>query len=218
MALPRQPKPLRPRSGKASSVGLMGGKSLNIDGFQEWATGNFVDNRNRGIFAEWMVGEALDCIDGADFRVEWDSFDLLYGDLKVEVKASGLSQTWNLHNATVPKFTISGQKWTWLTEEEADALPDQDPEAQYRRSGVWIPNDPPSRPADVYVFCLHEAMPATNENVKDTDTWVFWVVATRTLDEVLRGQKTLGLKKLDSLAPRIPWNEIRAAVDDSQSV
>ena len=43
----------------------MGGESLNIDGFQKWATGNLVDNRNRGIFAEWMVGEALGCIDGA---------------------------------------------------------------------------------------------------------------------------------------------------------
>jgi len=201
----------------ALNVAAMGKASIDINGFQKWATGNLVDNRNRGIFAEWMVGEALDCIDGADFRVEWDSFDLLYGDLKVEVKASGYSQTWNLHKATVPKFTITGQKWTWLTEEEADALPDQDPDAQYRRSGVWIPNDPPSRPADVYVFCLHEALPATNENVADTDTWVFWVVATRTLDKAVGGQKTLGLKKLDSLAPRISWNEIRAAVDDCQS-
>jgi hypothetical protein len=69
----------------------------------------------------------------------------------------------------------------------------------------------------VYVFCLHKALPATNKNVKDTNTWVFWVVATRTLDEVLGAQKTLGLKKLDSLASRIPWNEIRAAVDDYQS-
>ena len=151
------------------------------------------------------------------FWVEWDSFDLLYGDLKVEVKASGLSQTWNPHNATVPKFTISGQKWTWLTEEEAEALPGQAPDAQHRRSGVWIENDPPSRPADVYVFCLHEALPATNANVADTDTWVFWVVPTRTLDDVLGGQKTVGLKKLDSLAPRIAWEEIKATVDDCRS-
>ncbi len=201
----------------APNVTVMGKALIDINGFQKWATGNLVDNRNRGIFAEWMVGEALGCIKPKAFRVEWDSYDLLYGEMKVEVKASGLSQTWNPDNATIPKFTITGQKWTWLTEEEAEALPDQDPDAQYRRSGVWIENDPPSRPADVYVFCLHEALPATNKNVKDTDTWVFWVVATRTLDEVLGGQKTLGLKKLDSLAPRIPWNKIRAAVDDCQS-
>jgi hypothetical protein len=202
----------------APNVVAMGKTSIDINGFQKWATGNLVDNRNRGIFAEWMVGEALGCIDGDDFRVEWDSFDLLYGDLKVEVKASGLSQTWNLHNATVPKSTITPHKWSWVTEREAPKAVADGLEVEHRRSGWWIENNPPSRPADVYVFCLHEALPATNENVADTDTWKFWVVATRTLDEVLRGQKTLGLKKLDSLAPRIPWNEIRAAVDDSQSV
>ncbi|MAG69222.1 MAG: hypothetical protein CL471_02815 [Acidobacteria bacterium] len=201
----------------APNVTVMGKASIDINGFQKWATGNLVDNRNRGIFAEWMVGEALGCIKPKAFRVEWDSFDLLYGDSKVEVKASGLSQTWNPRKATVPKFAISGAKWTWLTKLEAKNFDLRGVEHEKRRSGIWIKNNPPKRPADVYVFCLHEPLPATIENVKDTDTWVFWVVATKTLDEVLGAQKTLGLKKLDSLASRISWNAIRAAVDDCQS-
>jgi len=202
----------------APNVTVMGKALIDINGFQKWATGNLVDNRNRGIFAEWMVGEALGCIKPKAFRVEWDSFDLLYGDLKVEVKASGYSQTWNPHEATVPKFTISGSKWTWLTELEAKNFDLRGVEHEKRRSGIWIKNNPPKRVADVYVFCLHKPLPATITNVKNPRKWTFWVVATRTLDEVLGDQKTLGLKKLDSLAPRIPWNEIRAAVDDSQSV
>ena len=201
----------------APNVAAMGKASIDINGFQKWATGNLVDNRNRGIFAEWMVGEALGCIKPKAFRVEWDSFDLLYGDLKVEVKASGYSQTWNPHEATVPKFTISGGKWTWLTKLEAKNLDLRGVEHEKRRSGIWIKNNPPKRPADVYVFCLHKPLPATIANVANPSKWTFWVVATRTLDEVLGDQKTLGLKKLDSLAPRIPWNEIRAAVDDCQS-
>ena len=201
----------------APNVVAMGKTSIDINGFQKWATGNLVDNRNRGIFAEWMVGEALDCIDGDDFRVEWDSYDLRYGDIKVEVKASGLSQTWNPDNATIPRFTITGQKWTWLTEEEAEVLPDHDPDAHHRRSGVWLENIPPSRPSDVYVFCLHEALPATNANVADPSEWTFWVIATKALDAAVGSQKSVGLKALDGLAQRIPWNEIRAAVDDCQS-
>ena len=35
---------------------------VDVEGFQRWAIGNLADNRNRGIFAEWMVGQALDCI------------------------------------------------------------------------------------------------------------------------------------------------------------
>ncbi len=90
-------------------MGAVGDSAFNIEGFQRWATGNLVDNRNRGIFAEWMVGDALDCIGPDAYRVEWDSFDLQYGDVKVEVKASGYSVTWNPNNATIPKFTIAGQ-------------------------------------------------------------------------------------------------------------
>ena len=86
-------------------------------------------------------------------------------------------------------------------------------EYECRRSGVWIKNDPPHRSADVYVFCLHKSLPATNENVADPGTWAFWVVATETLDDDLGGQKTLGLKRLDSLASRVKWSEIRQAVD-----
>ena len=197
-------------------MGVVGDSGLNIEGFRRWATGNLADNRNRGIFAEWMVGDALGCIDPDTYRVEWDSFDLQHGDVKVEVKASGYSVTWNPNNATIPKFTIAGQKWTWLTNEEAPAVLANLPEGveyECRRSGVWIKNDPPNRPADVYVFCLHESLPATNENVADPDTWAFWVVATKTLDDDLGGQKTLGLKRLDSLASRVKWSEIRQAVD-----
>ena len=30
--------------------------TADFAGFSRWATGNLVDNRNRGIFAEWLVG------------------------------------------------------------------------------------------------------------------------------------------------------------------
>ena len=120
--------------------------------------------------------------------------------MAIEVKASGLSQTWNQSASSTPRFDVAPQKTAWNADTDD-----------------WVTYDPPQRTADVYVFCLHKALPATNKNVKDTNTWVFWVVATRTLDEVVGGQKTLGLKKLDSLGPRLPWNGIRAAVDGCQS-
>ena len=45
---------------------------LDIESFGRWAAGNLVDNRNRGIFAEWLVGQALEAIDEGEFRQEWD--------------------------------------------------------------------------------------------------------------------------------------------------
>ena len=65
--------------------------TADFAGFSRWATGNLVDNRNRGIFAEWLVGQALRVIEAGDVRTEWDAVDLRFGDLRLEVKASGLS-------------------------------------------------------------------------------------------------------------------------------
>ncbi len=73
--------------------------------------------------------------------------------------------------------------------------------------------DPPGRVADVYVFCLHEPDEATNKNVRDPANWTFWVVSRRRLDDQLGPQKSVGLATLGSLARRIQWSGLKAAVD-----
>ena len=35
------------------------GLELNIENYYKWAASGLVGNRNRGIFAEWLVGQAL---------------------------------------------------------------------------------------------------------------------------------------------------------------
>ncbi|MDE2940070.1 MAG: hypothetical protein OXR67_14330 [Chloroflexota bacterium] len=97
--------------------------------FQDWALGNLTENRNRGLFAEWLVGEALGVIKDGDARVEWDGFDLRYGDVNVEVKTSGLSQSWNPNSRSTPRFDIAPRKWLWV--------PGMD---------TWEPLNPPRSP------------------------------------------------------------------------
>ena len=169
---------------------------LDIDGFRNWAVGNLVDNTTRGWFAEWLVGQALGVIEDGDTRVEWDSVDLWYGDLKIEVKASGLSQSWNRENRSTPNFRIAPRKMAW------DAATD-----------TWESFDPPRRVADVYVFCLHRAVPATPENVADPACWTFWVIPTERLDDQLGAQKTVRVSTLNSLAAPVDWRELRDVVD-----
>ena len=72
--------------------------------------------------------------------------------------------------------------------------------------------------AHVYVFCLHNPVPATNANVADPTTWEFWVLPAQTLDDKLRTQKTARPTTLDGLAERlgsgrVGWSRIKAAVD-----
>ena len=163
--------------------------------FDRWATGNLVDNRNRGIFAEWLVGQALGVIGDDDVRKEWDAVDLRFGDLTIEVKASGLSQTWNLLVPSTPRFGIPRQKRAWFADTDD-----------------WIVYDEPKRSASIYVFCLHQSVPATNENVADPDSWSFWVVATSTIDDELDDQSSVGVSTLNRLAKPVGWSEIKAAV------
>ena len=169
---------------------------LDIGRFQSWALGNLVGNTNRGIFAEWLVGQALGAIGRDDERKEWDETDLSYGDVTVEVKASGRGQSWKQNRPSVPEFDIEPRKSTWNA-----------------RTGEEQKHDLPKRVADVYVFCLHEPVPATSENVRDLAVWRFWVVSTRTLDDELGPQKSVRLSTLNRLAEPIGWSDIRTAVD-----
>ena len=178
---------------------------LDIDRFRRWALGNLVDNRNRGLFAEWLVGEALGVIDEATPRREWDAYDLMYRETKIEIKASGRSQSWNQERPSTIRFGIGQRSSSWTA-----------------ASDEWIPHDRPTRFADVYVFCLHQPVSATNENVADPACWTFWVVATDVLDRELGSQKSVGMRTLDRLASPIAWSDIRkevdACVDSQQSI
>ncbi|MCZ0938350.1 MAG: hypothetical protein OXJ55_06920 [Caldilineaceae bacterium] len=159
--------------------------------FNRWAVGNLVDNVNRGLYAEWLVGQALGIIDDADHRTEWNSYDLRYRNLTIEVKASGISQTWNLEQMSTPRFDIRPRKMAW------------DPDTDQ-----WQTFDPPRRLADIYVFCLHDTVPATNKDVQDPLCWVFWVVPTSVLDEELGGQKSVGVGTLNRLTRSVAWEAI----------
>ena len=165
---------------------------LDIEDVRRWALGERSGNRNRGVFAEWLVGRALGRIDDEAVRSEWMPWDLEYRDKKIEVKASG--QAWNPRPN--PRFDIACRQFSW------DPATGED---------VWL--DPPSRMADVYVFCLHESIPATNDNVSDPAEWRFWVVSRSTLDAELGSQKSVGLATLDRLTERIRWSDIKAGVD-----
>ena len=165
---------------------------LDIEDFRRWALGALAENRNRGIFAEWLVGQALGVIDHDAVRREWMPWDLEYRQNKIEVKASG--QAWN--RSPNPRFDIARRKFSW------DPATNDD-----------IQLDPPARVADVYVFCLHTPMPATNDNVADFGAWEFWVIPSRSLDSELDAQKSARPATLDRLAERIGWDRIKEAVD-----
>ncbi|WP_419552513.1 hypothetical protein [Candidatus Poriferisodalis sp.] len=169
---------------------------LSLDAFRRWALGDLVDNRNRGLFAEWLVGMALGVIDETMSRQEWEAYDLQYRNKKIEVKAAGRSQSWNPNHSARISFGIAQKKMSWSA-----------------ATDTFTHHDQPQRFADVYVFCMHGPVPADNAKVADPAYWQFWVVATKVLDQELGSQKSLGINRLNQLATPVPWRGIREAVD-----
>ncbi len=79
---------------------------FNVDDFVNWAYGNLLNNTTRAVVGEYLVHKALDS--STKQRIDWDAYDILYKDYKIEVKTSGYLQTWNQQgNYSKIKFDIS---------------------------------------------------------------------------------------------------------------
>jgi len=126
-----------------------------IGRFSRWAAGDLTGNRTRGLYAEWMLADRLGLIGADSVSTEWDTVDIRFGSLLIEVKTSGIRQQWSDRD-TVPRFSIDRQHSMW------DA-----------RSNTTMSSETGARSADLYVFCLHTALDLTNSSVLDESHWCF---------------------------------------------
>ena len=169
--------------------------------FQRWAAGNLVDNRNRGIFAEWLVSQALDAIGETDVRKEWDAVDVRFGGLAIEVKASGLSQTWNQSASSTPRFDVAPQKTAWNADTDD-----------------WVAYDPPQRTADVYVFCLLAYKGDKRMlNPLDLSQWEFYVVKTSEIDRIFGERSSISINRIKELSQAYSVDRLSDAVEAEYS-
>lgn len=164
--------------------------SSNVGAFWQWAFSSLADNATRGVFAEYLVGLALDAVDQP--RAEWDAADLLFLGRRIEVKSSADHQVWKQAKPSRIEFDIR-RKRSWDAQENSIG----------RVAG---------RPADVYVFC-HYHGPATSFGVVDTDNWDFYLLRTTTIDAELGDQKRLGLRRLQTLCNPITFDRLRPEIE-----
>jgi hypothetical protein len=129
-----------------------GGQTLpfTVPEFWRWASSDLMGNALRGVLAEYLVAQALECANGA--RVEWDAFDLCTpSGLRIEVKTSGYVQSWSQRTESRSTFDIA-TKHGW-----------------YAASNTVAPT--PERPADVYVFALHAHCVKEAADPLDVSQW-----------------------------------------------
>ncbi|WP_422005792.1 hypothetical protein [Roseivirga pacifica] len=151
--------------------------AFNILDFWQWNQSDLIENRNRGILAEFLVMKGLDL--KSETRLEWDAYDFkTENGLKIEVKSASYIQAWRQKKLSSISFNI--KKTKALLEDN-----------NYANS--------PERQADIYILCLLHHKDQTTINPMDLKQWRFYLVTKTVLDKELLDQKTLSLSTLKLL-------------------
>jgi hypothetical protein len=162
-----------------------------VGDFWRWAYSDVLSNRNRSIFAEYIVGVVLNAVDKP--RVEWDSVDLTYRNSKIEVKSSAYRQSWGQKKPSAIRFGIDKAVF-WN-----------------RETGAY--EGGATRSAHVYVFCLYPERDRSKTNVLNIPAWEFYVVPTETLNREFGTAKSISFAALKRLAVPCKFAGLKAVVD-----
>jgi len=176
----------------------LGDKSLDLtlQHFWAWSTSDLVSNATRGILAEFIVASALRRADGV--RAEWDSFDVQFGPLKIEVKSGAYLQSWFHKKLSAICFNIRPTfGWDAATNQLATEL---------------------KRQADLYVFCVLNHKDKATADPLNLDQWEFYLLRASDLDAAFPTQKSVRLASLLKLPHRkVSYREIAAAVKEMET-
>jgi hypothetical protein len=154
-------------------------KNLNfrILDFWAWNQSDLIENRNRGILAEFIVKQALGLRNPT--RLEWDSFDLITDDgIKIEIKSAAYIQAWLQKKYSSISFDIRPTK---------SLLEDNN----YSERSI--------RQADMYIMCLLHHKDQETIDPMNLDQWTFYLILTETLNKKLSNQKSIRISTIDTL-------------------
>lgn len=163
--------------------------NLSVLNFWQWSSSDLLTNIARGILAEFLVASALDLVKNP--RIEWKSYDLkLKSDVKIEIKSSAKYQKWEQSKPSPISFSISKKKL----------------------DNIVDPSSEPNRWADIYVFCVLNAIEPMN-----LDNWDFYVLQTEHINERCDDQQEISLSSLKDKFPELKkcrFDELRHMIDD----
>jgi hypothetical protein len=171
------------------------GCDVSVSDFWAWAYSDLILNIDRAVFAEFIVGCALEVTKGT--RRTWDCADHEYRGKKIEVKATGYAQRWRQGKKRSPlSFDIA--KKVCIPWGEPDAPPDA----------------PAVRSADCYVFCVHTETDSKTANPVDLSKWDFIIMSTVDINRIFGGQKTVSLSVLEKHCSPVKFEKLRRTVDE----
>lgn len=173
---------------------IVGGLDLDVGRFWSWAYSDVLSNRNRAVFAEYLVGAALGTT-GGTVRTEWDAYDVAYQGRRIEVKSAAYVQSWKQNGRSQIRFDVSAKR------------------AWYAETNTY--DSRPSRVCDCYVFCLFTAIDDAFARVLDTREWEFYPLGKGQIERELGPAKSLALSRLRTMRSPVSWAQLRSAIDET---
>jgi hypothetical protein len=175
-------------------------KPLNfrLSDFWRWSVSDLVSNATRGRLAEFIVANALEIDLKTAVRDEWAAFDLESPEgIKIEVKSAAYLQSWFQIKLSNICFSIkSSRHWN---------------------SSINQFSPTPVRQADVYIFCLLKHTDKSTIDPMKLEQWEFFVVPTEKLNNYPRGQTSITLPSLKTLANPVSYNMLKKTVLENSS-
>lgn len=180
-----EPPSRSPLVGDERLVGL----AATVDDFRRFALPDLLMNNARGWFVEYLVWRAL----GVErpVRTEWDAFDVLWGDVRIEVKASAHMQQWAQSRPSTLAF--SGLRSRTL-------IPGTN---SYTAEETYN--------ADVYVLGAHMADSHSIYEQLDISQWRF-VVLTRTAVEATKLKSMTWIRAQAEVGGSIGFDELATTI------
>lgn len=160
--------------------------------FWSWAYSDVLSNRNRAVFAEFLVASALDLTDNV--RVEWNAYDLRYKNKKIEVKTSAYLQSWKQAKHSLISFDIA-KKRAWDSETN-------------------LTSELAERNADCFVFCLFDIKDREKANIFDVSQWKFFVIITADIGNYFGEQKRISLSRLEKICESVSFEKLKSKIDE----
>lgn len=178
---------LEPLTGDEKLLGV----DASVSDFWRFALPDVTTNNVRGWLAEYLVWRAIGV--KRPVRVEWDAFDVLWGDIRIEVKSSARVQRWEQRQLSA--LTFSGLHGKLL-----------DPVANtYAAESTYN--------ADVYVLAVNLAG-REQFNQLDIGSWQFAVLSRTALEATGQSTLTWGRAKLLAVAV-VGYDHLAAAIQQA---
>lgn len=185
-----EPPPLSPLTGDERLLGV----HATVSDFWRFALPDVTTNNVRGWLAEYLVWRAIGV--ARPVRIEWDSFDVLWRNIRIEVKSSALVQRWAQRGDS--KLAFTGLRGRVLD----PATNDYTSEATYN--------------ADVYVLAVNLAG-REQFNQLDVSQWRFAVLARATLEAT--GQSSMNWARAQQLATAVVgFDDLATAIRAAHAV